>query len=316
MSRTPAILLTDFPDRDDVAREALLRWPGDPSTLEHIATGASFTYRFASGANSRYLRLMPPGWRTVPELHGELAFIDHVAAKGVAAARPIASKRGDRIEQVETSRGAWLALVFRAIDGDSSDDEYWSAEQAREAGRLMARMHLAAQDFELPQDAERPTWRDEFTGLEGELPRDESELWRIIERARGLFDRLPQSRDCYGMVHFDLSGDNLIWQELSPTAIDFDDCMWHWYAGDIARTVAYLRMTDGGEVGPREAAFTAGYEQVRRLDTRWRDLLPEFLRLALISELAWMRYSSGSGSTVFTAEQEANLRLAIERYRG
>jgi len=119
------------------------------------------------------------------------------------------------------------------------------------SGRADGALHLAAEDLELPPGAERPSWQDEFDSLEDELPRDESELWRIIERTHALFETLQQTRDCYGMVHFDLSGDSLVWSGLSPTAVDFDDCMWHWYAGDIARTIAYFRMTDGGELGPR-----------------------------------------------------------------
>lgn len=313
MSRTPAILLSDFADRDDAARIAIARWGGDAATVEHVATGASFTYRFTADSVTRYLRLMPPGWRTLREISGELAFIDHVAAKGVPVGRAVASKRGERLERVDCRIGECMALAFEAIEGDSSDDVYWSAEQAHEAGTLMARMHLAAEGFELPVGSERPSWRDEFDVLKDELPRDESELWRIIERTRALFETLPQTRDCYGMVHFDLSGDNLIWRGVSPTAVDFDDCMWHWYDGDIARTIVYFRVTDGGEVGARESAFMAGYLAARRLDERWIALLPGFLRLALISELAWMAYSSrGSGyAPVLTPEQEASLRRAI-----
>jgi Ser/Thr protein kinase RdoA (MazF antagonist) len=316
MSRTPAILV-DFPERDEVARAAILRWDGDPATLVHVATGASFTFRFAAGSALRYLRLMTPGWRSFAEVSAELAFIDHVAAKGVPVARAIASKSGAHIEQVASGIERCLALAFEAIDGNSSDDEYWSPEQARDAGALMARMHIAAEDFELPAGAERPSWRDEFDSLDDELPRREAHLWRIIDETRALFETLPQTRDCFGMVHFDLSGDNLVWDGLAPTAIDFDDCMWHWYAGDIARTIAYFRMTDGGVIGRRESAFLGGYQEVRPLAQRWLELLPKLLRLALISELAWMKYSSGHGpyATLFTPEEEANARMAIENYR-
>jgi len=57
--------------------------------------------------------------------------------------------------------------------------------------------------------------------------------------------------------------------------------------------------------------------RVRPLDTRWRNLLAKFMRLALIRELAWMRYSSGpeADGTAFTPEHEANLRLAIKHGR-
>jgi Ser/Thr protein kinase RdoA (MazF antagonist) len=182
----------------------------------------------------------------------------------------------------------------------------------------MARMHDAAADFSLPAGAERPSWRDEFRGLAGELPRSETGLWQTIDATQALFDSLPTAPDAYGLVHFDLSGDNLIWDGLLPTAIDFDDTMWHWYVGDIARTTAYFRHDEGGRVGARETAFLEGYCEVRPLSDYWRDLLPEFLRFSLISELAWMSYASANGADVeeFTAQQETALRRAIDLYSG
>ena len=318
MTRVPAILIADYPDRNDTAVRAVSQWYIGDVSLEHVADGASFTYRFVASGKRRYLRLTPPGWRTAAEIAGEIAFIQHLESKGIPLARPLWSVRGEPIEAIECSLGTCLAVVFEGIAGRVTDDGQWSPDQAREAGRLMARMHLAACDFELPPDTARQTWRDELRGLEGELRGDETDLRATVAAITQRLELLPTTPDCYGIVHFDLSGDNLIWRNLSPSAIDFDDCMLHWYVADIARTLVCMREMAGGRIGPLETAFLDGYRERRQIEAEWMLLLPMFLQLAAISELAWMTYASRSaaGHIEFSSEDDARLRQMIAGLSG
>jgi Ser/Thr protein kinase RdoA (MazF antagonist) len=310
--RVPAILIDGFTDRDDAAREAARRW-ADHASLERVSDGASFTYRFATGAQRRYLRVVPPSWRSRAELEGELAFIDHLATNGIPLAVPIASASGERIISVETAIGECLALVTDEVPGIATDDSEWTAEQAREVGALMARMHIATRGFVLPAGTTRLSWRDEMLGLRGELEDDEAPLVRIVDESEALFASLPRTPDVYGVVHFDLSGDNIVWRGLDATAIDFDDCMHTWYVADIARTAATLRSNNNGREAAVERAFLDGYEAVRPLDQQWRDLLPAFIRFMLICELAWMLDASDTvpGRVTFDHAAESRLRGLI-----
>ncbi|HXK32867.1 MAG TPA: phosphotransferase [Dehalococcoidia bacterium] len=311
MSRVPAILLPDFDDRDDVARAALRRWTERATDLALVSRGANFTYRFVDGGRRRYLRLVPPGWRTRAELAGEVAFMEHLRTRGVPLSAPVATSAGAFVVAAPSSAGECHALVFEAVEGHAEDDVHWTPEQAYEAGRLMARMHVASYRFSLPPGTSRPSWRDEFVALERELPESETDLWDIIHEARALFETLPPTPDSYGVVHFDLSGDNIVWRGLSPAAIDFDDCLTHWYIADITRTVAYFREQARGAVGAQERAFMEGYEMVRPLGDAWQALLPRFLRLALISELAWVVDAGDDGAVEFAPGATENLRAII-----
>lgn len=318
MTRVPAILITQFPDVDEVARNAVHRWSRDDVLIERVAVGASFTFRFVVAGEHRYLRLTPPGWRSRTDVAGEVAFIQHLDAKGIPLARPVASANGGMVEAMDSSLGECLAVVFEDVRGDALDDADGPPERAREAGRLMAHMHLAAYDFALPPGATRLSWRDELLGLEGEWMPSETELRDMVDMTALIFRRLPTTPDCYGVVHFDLSGNNIVWRSQSPAAIDFDDCMLHWYVADIARTIGRFRETAGGRIGPHELAFLDGYREIRQIDPEWMRLLPAFLRLALISELAWMTYASRSDPhrLQFTSQAEANLRRLIAAFGG
>lgn len=313
MTRVPAILLADFPDRDAVAHEALRRWSPSQTAIEHVSDGASFTYRFNSSGGRLYLRLTPSGWRSEAEVRGEMAFIQHLDARGIPLARPVPSLKGELLEVVESSLGPCIAVAFEEVRGASSDDRLWSPEQSREVGRLMARAHLAVYDFALPKSTARLSWRDEFRGLEGELLPSDVELRAIAAEARTFFESLAQPPDRYGVIHYDLSGDNLVWIEGTPTAIDFDDCMTHWYLADLARSIGVSRRREHGAVGPHESALLNGYEEVRRLDEEDELALPHFIQFAMLSHLAWMTYAARTAPNrqVFSRGDEALLRALV-----
>ncbi len=308
-ARLPAVFVGEFPGREAVARDAAARWSADADSLAHVSDGASFTYRFTTASAGRYLRLVPPGWQGRPELEAELAFIDHLGANGIPAAAAVPAASGARIETMPSAIGELLAVVFDEVPGIATDDIEWMPEQANEVGRLMARMHIAAQGFRMPAGAERDFWRDELVQVRGELDAGETRLLRIVAEAEALFERLPQTPDVYGVVHFDLSGDNIIWRGLDATAIDFDDCMHNWFIADIARTVATFRTNDNGLEAAIEGAFIDGYQAVRQLDDRSAALLPAFIRFMNVCELAWMLYASRTAPDRITFDSAAEARL-------
>jgi Ser/Thr protein kinase RdoA (MazF antagonist) len=310
MTRVPAVLIGGFPDRDIAARAALRRWADEEAPLELASIGASFTFRCDAPGGQLYLRLMPPGWQSDAELRGEIAFVQHLHQAGIAVAPPVPSRAGAWVEPVDTSIGRCLATAFEGLRGPSPVDRDWSPPQAFAVGALMARMHDASMQFALPPGAERLSWRQEFSGLAGNLDSAEAGLWQIAHETRALFERLPVPRDSYGLIHYDLSGDNLVWRDAEPAAIDFDDCMTHWYVADLARSIAHYRMQDRPDL---EAPLLDGYGSVRALADPWPSHLPAFIRFSLLCELAWMTHArrTRAASIEFTDADEAQLRRLV-----
>ncbi len=307
MTRVPAILIADFPDRDEVAAAAARRWGPTDEVPELVSQGASFTFVFEDGHRRRYLRVTPPGWRNEPEVRGEIAFIRHLAGCGTPVAPPVPSIAGEFVETVTSSLGQCLAVAFEEVRGAHADP--WSIDQARETGRLMASMHVASSSFSLPAGTSRLSWRNEFRGLEGELDPADTELRDIARELAGLLSRLPTDLDCYGVIHFDLMGDNLIWRDSRPVAVDFDDCMEHWYIADLARVIAHLRSDESADAAAREQSLLRGYHEVRALDERSAQLLLQFVRLSHLSELAWLAYASRTAPSKLELSDRDERRL-------
>src|SRR5687768_4337330 len=56
--------------------------------------GLNDTYRVAAGRDDYVLRIYRAGWRTVADIHYELALLRHLDRKGVPIATPIAARDG------------------------------------------------------------------------------------------------------------------------------------------------------------------------------------------------------------------------------
>jgi Ser/Thr protein kinase RdoA (MazF antagonist) len=306
----PAILTPNIIDRARTPLAAAARWGADPASVEHVSDGASFTYRFRLKDRMHYLRLTPPGWQSLGEVRGEITFISAVHSAGVSTPLPVRSLNGEFIERVADRGVEFLAVVFEEASGRPLEPVEWDERRVTRWGRLLAELHAAA-PHALPDGESRKDWRDDLPQVLNWLPDDETEAHDHLARVTQWLQSLPRNPDGYGLVHFDLMGDNVLWVGSSPTVIDFDDCMFHWFAADIARALGTFR----SEAPERRRALTAwllgGYQQVRRLDPVSAEFLPEFVRVISIGSLASNLHSRSRGIGSVEGEQEAEVLRAL-----
>ena len=299
----PAVLRPDILDRARTPFVAADLWYADAGSVEHISDGTGFIYRFQSGEQKRYLRLVPSGWRDRAGLQGELAYIETLRAAGIAVARPLPSRGGELIETVEDRGNSFLVVAFEAAAGRHVPVREWGEAHARRFGRLLAQVHAAAPSA--APAGTRPEFDDELALTRDWLPASETGLHAHLEGAGLWGGTLPRTPDVFGLVHFDLCEDNVLWVGLEPTVIDFDDCMFTWFAADIARTIGSLYSADPARYRQVAAWCMEGYRAVRRLDPVTVASLPEFVRLNAISNLAWCLYSRWHGLDIEDASEEA-----------
>lgn len=308
----PAILKPGILDRARTPFVAAALWGADPVSVEHVADGASFTYRIRLNGTVHYLRLTPPGWQSMNEVQGELSFVGAVRGSGISTPVPIRSLNDELIERVSDKGREFLAVVFEAASGRPLDAIEWDEAHVTRWGRLLAELHNAA-PHSLPEGESRRDWRDELALLGRWLPDREADMHTHLVHVTRWLQSLPRDPAVYGLVHFDVQGDNVLWTDTSPTVIDFDDCMFHWFAADIARALATFR----SESTERRRVLTAwlleGYRQTRHLDPVSAESLSEFVRVVSIGSLAWHLYRrSHEGSAVEGAwNAEEDLRTLI-----
>ena len=113
------------------AKRAVLRWKGQPSSVEHIGDHGNSIFSFKNSENElQILRFTDPQFRSLEEVLDELSFINHLAESGVGVARCL--------ETVDGSR----AFIEKCFVGDliCSSIEFASGVEVKETSHFWSRI--------------------------------------------------------------------------------------------------------------------------------------------------------------------------------
>lgn len=290
-----------------LALKAVRHWDQTANvTLQLVKHRENAVFRVTHNeSGKRYaLRIHRAGYHSDAALNSELQWMNALKESGILAPAVIPGVDG-KLYQLVSADGVpeerqcdlleWLdGKSIGTIEGDIEVDRVY--ENYRAIGRLAARLHNHAADWEIPQGFTRHAWDED--GLLGEEP-----LWgrfwelsalnedqrRLIvearEKAFGALEDIGKSKDVYGLLHADFVPENLLYCEDEIGLIDFDDSGFGWHLFDIATTLFFHL----GE-SHYEDAYTGlieGYRSVRDLPDSHLEKLPLFFLLRGFTYLGW-----------------------------
>lgn len=317
-----------------MALAALVRWQGDPSTLEFIGTSGNAVYSYyphgGSGAPHlrRILRLTDPNYRSRAHNEAEMQFLVHLKARGASVNVPQPSAQGAWVEEVTVGEETALASVLSWTPGVLVDikSPLWNRRFLEEWGRSLARIHAAASTYEGPR---RWEWDDEdlLRDAEDLLPPQDrfarEELATAMEKIR----RLPQTRANYGINHADYAPQNFRYDppppgvfdsEESPvgriTAFDFGNCCQHFFVSDLS--ISLLQFRRDPERDRYRRWLLDAYREVFPIDEQVYHEMVWFMRLRILYVYLSRLCLFGKEPTEKQRAILSNLRLAVEeRFR-
>jgi Ser/Thr protein kinase RdoA (MazF antagonist) len=269
---------------DKILAEARQRYDLAPEALTDLGGFESFIYAFDRD-NGRYiLRMGHSRRRSADMIRGEVDWLNYLAAGGAGVARAVESANRELVEMLPDGHGDYfVATAFVRAPGNHVTREQWQEEFWVEYGRFLGKIHALTKNYEPSQPQwRRPDWDDPIFQVMGWLPESEWKVRQKYDELMAYLATLPQDRESYGLVHQDAHRGNFFVDEAGKiTLFDFDDCIYSWYAYDVAIVIFYA-ITNEPE--PDELAkrffkhFRRGYEQENRLDTRWYREIPHFLK--------------------------------------
>ncbi|MEE6309164.1 phosphotransferase [Plantactinospora veratri] len=248
-----------------------------PVTVSLLNRGFNDTYLVTDAEGGRrVLRVYnrEKYWiRSESDLRFELDLLEHLAAAGLGVIRPYQRSLGDRLGRLTAPEGERCFALFTHAPGTPLHEGTLSAEQWREFGSGIARMHLEMDAFRTSHDryhldqrilVERPLASLAPYARSGRAAADLAELGRLGERLTGEIQRLRAIGGAYGIIHADLHrGNTHIDGEGRFVTFDFDHCGFGLRAYDL---VSLYRGPDSpADDRERWAAVLAGYQQVRPL---------------------------------------------------
>jgi Ser/Thr protein kinase RdoA (MazF antagonist) len=214
-----------------IADAIVAKWSHDPASVRYLRASANFVFTFRHRDRPYVLRFSDASERTPAAIRAEIAYIGHLSAYGVPAARPVRSLAGLELEQVQTPLGAFHAVAFEALQGTQYDIEELTPEQFSQWGSALGQLHRAARSY---RGSGRPDWQGRLAALEQELPPGEQAARKALAHINVRVGQLSTDEHNFGLIHGDFELDNIIWSGNTIGIVDFDDSAWSWFVADIA----------------------------------------------------------------------------------
>ncbi len=270
---------------DAILAEAMRRFAIAPGDIEQLGGFESFIYRFTRDGRPYVLRLTHSLRRTPEAIHGEVDWINYLAAGGASVAGAAVSARGELVEAIDDGAGGhFLATSFHFAPGRPPWEVGWTAARREQYGRLIGRMHALTRRYEPAEPAHRRhAWpadsadvvRRQLQGV------DDAALARYLALVEQV-GHLARGIDDYGLIHFDAHEANFFIDGDTITLFDFDDCGYNWLANDLAMVIFY-QVANRDDAAVHLAGFLPdflrGYAAENRLEPAWANLIHDFLTM-------------------------------------
>jgi Ser/Thr protein kinase RdoA (MazF antagonist) len=237
------------------------------------------SYEIVAADRRYFLKVYRHGQRSAAEIAAEIAFLHHLDEHGVPVARPVRPAQGEGPVPVPAWEGQRYSVLYEHVPGHSPSGPLGPG-QAQAYGRLLARLHQAADTF--PGQLLRPALDLDFlvdrplAALSQVWDPNSGRLQAVRHLAQSIRPRLaalPLALPGYGLCHGDfILANSHVTDQGQITFFDFDHCGPGWRAYDLALFLLESGRWDAA-AGP---AFLAGYQQQRPLAAQEMASLPYF----------------------------------------
>lgn len=212
---------------------------------------------------------------------------------------PVADREG-KLLTVASAPGVpqpRVCALFRWVTGRFVSQHDLTGRHLERVGRLMGRLHCHAEGFAPPSGFTRIRWGvDGLLGgvYGGTIAHAKAVLdparRAIVDRAESItrraMERLGEAASVFRLIHGDLHQMNYVFLKGEARALDFDDCGWGYYLGDMGATLGPL--VSRKDFPSLRASFLQGYRDVRRLDAGHERMLTSFLIADRLKIALWM----------------------------
>jgi Ser/Thr protein kinase RdoA (MazF antagonist) len=303
LATTPDVNQLSEPDARRFAEGTVTQYGLSPAAgFDLLSYRENAVYRVTQPqAAPTVLKVLRPGYHSQAALMSDIAWCDELRAHGVDTARALANRDGQRLTRLGELDGTPVyGVLYAWLDGAPPQaDEI--VNTYHQLGAVSAQVHKISDAWTRPDWFQRHRW--DADGLVGANP-----FWGRFLDLPGLTDAqrdlfaLAASKvhaqlrafgtapDRFGLIHADLSPENVFLHQGQVRIIDFDDAGFGWSLFDLATSLSLL-LTEDYLTDVRDA-WIAGYREVGVLPDSHLQQLPALLVARLLSGVGWMHTRS------------------------
>lgn len=210
-----------------------------PLTCTLYQRGYNDIYQISSSEQQFALRISPVNGRPLSAIMTELAVVNHIHAKGIEVALPVARADGGWITEIMAPEGLRKVIIFNWVNG--SVPQYNLEAHTRQLGRLLGRIHTALDD--ITQQSRYPTIEVNYLPKMsvdairiGMAPRADLllELTELASRLEWRLNSALKDLTDWGLCHGDIKSYNAHVDGDRCVLFDFEFCGWGCRLFDLA----------------------------------------------------------------------------------
>lgn len=300
-----------------VALSALQQYDLEWEHIHFIQLSDTITYKIETSTAECYLLRIHSDRLSKEEILSELAWLQVLnKSDDLNVPEGLESLNGSYVLEIETEEGYRhpYVTIMRWVEGERASGQFTDC-CVYNMGVMMGKLHEAGVGFVPPSDFVRPTWgADSFRIDMAKLERNytcflSEEAWKSYQAAAekivaemAVMDR---SGDNYGLIHADLHSGNIVFQEESPSPIDFGRCGYGYFLFDMAGALL--------ELYPKHRwMYIQGYESVRKLKADYIRNLECFFVMFMIGN--YCHHASDPRETSGLIEEQPYAQAYIRDY--
>lgn len=208
----------------------------------------------------------------------EIRFQQALKQAGVPVTDPLPSLQGNWVEQLDTHGGSFIGCCFTQAEGKHLEMEDLTLRHYFLWGESLGQFHRASAEIKGITRKNQQEWLEEL--LRESPPRGQEEM-KEVRWVEQRLKTLPRDGQTYGLIHYDLELDNLFWDDHEIQIIDLDDCLYSWFAADMAYALRDL-FNQGFRLDltlPEAVEFLRGYRKEFPLEEFWLNRMEDFYRI-------------------------------------
>lgn len=290
----------------NLARQALGQYPIQVQSIDFINHGENTTFRVQAATGQNYLlRIHRDQYHTKSAIIEELAWLDHLAKKGLSVPKPVLSIKRNRVETVHVPDvGSRNCSVLEWLDGRFLEKSIKPSHMFQ-VGQLIADLQNNN-----PQGPVKSRHYWSADGLVGAHPKfgsidrlsaiSKREQNSLIKARRSVLKKLKQFEKKFpkklGLIHADLHFGNIVLVNKKIAAIDFDDCGYGFFAYDLVipflSVQNYLGKKSKHMIPDYKNALLDGYRSKRKWDQYDDEIFSYLVTARKLLMLGWLNSRS------------------------
>ena len=255
------------------------------------------------GVDAKIIRIAFLNDRSREDFLGEVEYIRHLSAHGGSVSDVISSQKGNLLEEITLNNHTYYVCLFEKARGKKLVENNYQyregvpiTEYYYNCGKVLGKLHQLSKGY-TPTHS-RYHFFDKYNAqyINKLIPDSFALLKKKLGKLLKTLEGLDQSRESFGMIHFDYNDGNytIDFDSGQISVYDFDNSCFGWYMFDLASVwsngVGWIQFEP--DAGKRKKfmedyfqTILEGYRSETRIDDSMLDQLPLFIQVNLMENI-------------------------------